>query len=330
MNKKWQQYLKTQGAVVDYAGVHDFGHLQRELEYALTELCLIDLSHFGIIQISGPDAQKFLQGQLTCDLTAMDQERTMLSACCDHKGRMIANFCIWQEKQDYYLLLPLQMVQLLLTHLQKYAAFSKVALKNLSENWHVIGLCGAEMQDRLKQLNHHKRLFVRRYASQAIPQTLFIGSTENIMKTWEMLNPHAKKIGYAAWNFLNIEMGIVFIYPETSALFIPQMINLQQFNGVSFTKGCYVGQEVIARMEHLGKLKRHLYRLHANTKVLPQPGDSIIAHDQSMGVVVMATPNANQGYRVLAVIEDRAAHQSIFIQQANQGMVTEILRMDVS
>ena len=115
------------------------------------------------------------------------------------------------------------------------------------------------------------------------------------------------------------ENGFTFIYQKTSGLFTPQMINLQLMNGVSFSKGCYVGQEVVARTEHLGKLKRHLYRAEVECESPPQPGDKIYQDEQVMGVVTVSAPNKNGGYTLLAVIQDRALEQEKELLLSNKN-----------
>src|SRR5262249_51229200 len=109
-----------------------------------------------------------------------------------------------------------------------------------------------------------------------------------------------------SWKLENIMAGIPTIYPQTSELFTPHMINYHLINGVSFNKGCFVGQEVIARTQHLGKLKRHMYRLQVISDKRPEPGDPVFSREQEVGTVVDASPDPQlqSGYQLLAVIHD--------------------------
>ncbi len=219
----------------------------------------IAINHFGFISVKGESAATFLQGQLTCDVREINETQGVLGACCDPKGRMVANFFVFQKNKDYYFLLPKSMISIAVTHLKKYAVFSKLEL-----------------------------LAVNEAEAYPLPEITLKELDEN------------------HWRSLNVRAGLVWVYPQTSGKLIPQMINLQKWGGISFTKGCYIGQEVIARTEHLGKLKRHLYRALVDSETPATPGDELKnQNDQTMGVVVEAA-RKNIGYELLAVIQDVA------------------------
>lgn len=224
----------------------------------------IAINHFGFIAIQGENTASFLQGQLTCDIRKINKTKSSFGSCCNHKGRMIANFFVFQENQEHYFLLPKSMIPLTISHLKKYAVFSNVKLTSV---------------DNAVDFN--------------IPET-----------TLEELDKNS-------WRTINVNSGLVWVYPETSGKLIPQMINLQKWGGVSFTKGCFIGQEIIARTEYLGKLKRHLYRADLyqavfNNKNLLKPGDELRnQNNQPVGMVVeIALKNTKQ--EILAVIQDTA------------------------
>ena len=220
----------------------------------------IAINHFGFIAIQGKNSASFLQGQLTCDIHKINKEKSSFGSCCNHKGRMIANFFVFQNDQEHYFLLPKSMIPLTILHLKKYAVFSNVKLT-----------------------------FVDNVIDFNIPEIILEELDKN------------------SWRTINVNTGLVWLYPETSGKLIPQMINLQKWGGVSFTKGCFIGQEIIARTEHLGKLKRHLYRAVLNdTNLLLKPGDELRnKNDQPVGIVVeIARKNTKQ--EILAVIQDTA------------------------
>ena len=227
----------------------------------------IAINHFGLIIIKGENTAVFLQGQLTCNVREVNETQAVLGACCNNKGRMIANFFILQKNQEYYLLLPKSMIQFTIAHLKKYAIFSKVELKITDQD-----------------INYN------------VPEIVLKELDEN------------------SWCAINISSGFVWIYPKTSGVLIPQMINLQKWGGVSFIKGCFIGQEVIARTEYIGKLKRHLYRAVLNSQDSPKVGDSLKNYiGQSVGIVV-ETAKKNASYEILAVIQDIAAENgNIFL-----------------
>ncbi|WP_244896973.1 YgfZ/GcvT domain-containing protein [Candidatus Coxiella mudrowiae] len=231
----------------------------------------IPLNHFAAIAINGANATTFLQGQLTCDVHKITETHGSLSACCDPKGRMIANFYIFRQGENYYFLLPKSMVPFILDHLKKYAVFSKVELAAVDD------------------------------LTTTIRPPVDIEITE---------------IKENAWRALNINVGLAWIYPKTTASLIPQMINLQRWGALSFTKGCYMGQEIIARTHYLGKLKRHLYRADVICQTLPASGDELKNQkNQNVGIIIEVASKGNKEYELLAVILDAVIGREIFFNQ---------------
>ncbi|OGT53890.1 MAG: hypothetical protein A3E84_00790 [Gammaproteobacteria bacterium RIFCSPHIGHO2_12_FULL_42_13] len=217
----------------------------------------------GILRLSGENTESFLQGQLTCDMRLLKKHGDYsLAACCDHRGRVLANFWVVRWEEDYLFILPKNMCDITQTHLTKYAVFSKVSINN---------------EDQL-----------------SIQKASLAGAVVNSS------NNHSNEMtDEDLWRKQNIQDGLVLIQPKTSLLFTPQMINLDKLSGVSFTKGCYVGQEIIARTQHLGTLKRHLHRMTLKTPL--QPGDPLKNDTgEEIGVIADAI-----GLEALAVIEDR-------------------------
>ena len=130
---------------------------------------------------------------------------------------------------------------------------------------------------------------------------------------WDTVNVHAAPVGEPVWRLLDIQAGIPNIFAATSELFVPQMVNLQAINALSFKKGCYPGQEIVARMHYLGKLKRRMFLAHIADDVSVAPGDNMYAEGstsgQGVGKVVRAQSNPDGGTDLLAVIEISSAEQ---------------------
>lgn len=262
-------------------------------------------NYFSLIQIDGPDATKFLQGQLTTDMNGMDEEHALLSACCDPKGRVQANFWIFKEASSYFLVLPSPMQEKTLTHLKKYAVFSKVRLDALDQAWQIVSLSKPLSADEKQNSDVISRIFAP--SSGIKPRQMIIGLSQSIEKFKNHLSPDYLEQTIHDWSNANIYDRIAFIYPNTSGLFIPQMIDLQLLDGVSFTKGCFIGQEIIARTQHLGILKRHLHRGEIETTQTLEPGAEIYnSQKQVVGVIAEIAQSTLNKYNVLAVIEDRA------------------------
>lgn len=276
--------------------------LTTEQQATLTNNWITDLSHFGMIQVKGSNAANFLQGQLTCDVNDVNEQSVSLGAYCDHKGRMLATFRIWLYDSDYYLLLPQRMVQTIVEHLRKYAAFSRVNVNTVDpERWRVLEYAGEN-----KPAHDVHGIVLQ------IPQPKIMHAYHSLIITKDkQFDINATPIGPSLSHAFNVKYGLVHIQPQTSGLFTPQMVNLQLLGGVSFKKGCYVGQEIIARTENLGKLKRHLYRATMNCNEIPTIGDAVTnADSQPIGIIVAAAAGFESNFQLLAVMQDQALAQS--------------------
>ncbi len=237
---------------------------------------ICELSDQGLIKIQGNDAKKFLQGQLTCDA-----ERTIsLGAHCNPQGRVLSLFYLFQYQDAYYLLMQQSMVPIALSALMKYAVFFKITLTDDSKNWHVSGVINDDVS-----LEQAVRI--------PVTESLYILAGENnkIQATHET----------NVWHQHRIKSGIPAIYPETSGKFLPHELNLPALDAVSFDKGCYTGQEIIARMHYRGKLKTHLYHVNISSAHKPELAADIYGEQgKACGMVVdMAHDVYNNQYDLL-------------------------------
>lgn len=321
MNSEWQQTLTQMGANIDHDRVCDFGNLQAELMAAEKGDILCDLSHIALIRASGVDSNAFLQGQFSNDVRQVSATRHQLSSYSSPKGRMLSLFRLFQREDAYYLSLPQGQLETTLKRLKMFVLRSQVTLEDASEQLIRFGLSGPNAE---QQLREHlgtapaqdddslttKEITVLRLAGPH-PRFELHGPLSAMQNLWHALSPHAQKVGADCWELLDIQAGLPTVYPETIEAFVPQMVNLQLVNGVSFKKGCYTGQEIVARMQYLGKLKRRMYRGHVMTSHQPAPGDELTspqsASGQGAGKVVRAAPSPEGGYELLCVIEIVAA-----------------------
>lgn len=276
-----------------------------------------DLAHQGLISVSGTDAASFLQGQFTSDVREVTPEHSQLSAWCTPKGRVLACFRLFQREDAYYLQLPATLVATVLDRLRKYVLRAKVTLVAIGAEWGRLGLVGVDAATLLAtalgdvptavdEIRHARELTVIRLPGKQ-PRFEIHGPSAPLAALRTTLATATMPADADAWRLLDILAGIPTVYPETSEAFLPQMLNLQRLGGVSFRKGCYVGQEIVARTHHLGQLKRRLYRARLlGTALPPQPGDELFVGTQdqdSEGVaaVVDSCRQLDGSYAVLVV-----------------------------
>ncbi|WP_192553049.1 YgfZ/GcvT domain-containing protein [Pseudomonas sp. IzPS59] len=272
------------------------------------------LSHEGVLAVRGADAGKFLQGQLTCNINYLSDDRASLGARCTQKGRMQSSFRIVLESDGVLLAMAGELLEPQLADLKKYAVFSKSKLTDESASWVRFGLehgdaalssLGLELPSDTDSVVRHEGLIAIRVSPDRAELWAPADQADAIKGK---LSAQLTEAELNQWLLGQIRAGIGQVMPSTRELFIPQMLNLQAVGGVSFKKGCYTGQEIVARMQYLGKLKRRLYRVQLDASELPEPGTPLFApsHGSSIGEVVLAA-RAEKNIELLAVLQAEAA-----------------------
>lgn len=221
--------------------------------------------YVAIIEIKGLDSRKYLQGQLTNDINQLDDKSFQLSAHLDNKGRILGSFIITKlknEDEDHYLLLTAkEMSDTLLSRLKMFVLRSKVEISQSDK--HVLFSSQQLNFPNVIQLNN----------------TYFIAIVDNPPVGYE---EHASE-----WHNFLINNGYPVIYKKTQGLFIPQQVNFDLFNGINFKKGCYTGQEIVARTHYLGKIKRRMFRCISDFSM--KAGDPVVSpimNNQQIGIIV--------------------------------------------
>lgn len=208
------------------------------------------LNQFSALKIYGPDAERFLQGQFTCNLTDIIKGGSHYGACCSAKGRVVANFSISFDGESYWLVLPTKSAEVLEKHLQKYKVFFKATLENCAQSHMIWGQWESsdtpEMLESALIKNGHQLIV-------SGTRKILITTTDGLEKQEIYLAPTVD------WQLANISDGIYFVDNDQHEQWIPQHINWHKLDGISFNKGCYTGQEIIARLQYLGKAKKALY-----------------------------------------------------------------------
>ncbi|WP_339487645.1 CAF17-like 4Fe-4S cluster assembly/insertion protein YgfZ [Pseudomonas sp. EL_65y_Pfl2_R95] len=275
------------------------------------------LSHEGILTVRGADANKFLQGQLTCNLNYLSDSHSSLGARCTPKGRMVSSFRVISVADGYLLAMARELVEPQLADLQKYAVFSKSKLTDETSQWVRFGLSncdnallglGLDLDQSQDSVARNDQLIAVRVAENCAE---LWAPAEQAQALQNHLSDHAAQADLNQWQLALIRQGIGHVQGSTREVFIPQMLNLQALGGVSFKKGCYTGQEIVARMQYLGKLKRRLYRLAIDGQELPAPGTELFSnvHSSSVGEVVTAA-HSEAGIELLAVLQNDAAESA--------------------
>jgi tRNA-modifying protein YgfZ len=319
MNQDWQDFLATQGAKIQNTRIQDgvvshFGDAPAELLAARDGTVLCDLGQFGTLRVSGEDALSFLQNLLSNDISEISSTRAQLSSLNTAKGRMLATMLIWREGGDYLLQLPRSLCETIRKKLSMYVLRAKAKVTDASDEIISMGLSGEKAQEILRARFGELPQLPFGCIATAQGNAINIGgarwqvntSTAHAAELWSALSRHAQPVGSTCWDWLNIRSGIPVILPQTQEQFVAQMVNLELIGGVSFKKGCYPGQEIVARMQYLGKLKRRMFLAHIDSSDAPQAGDELFSADmegQASGMIVNAAPAPGGGYDVLASVQ---------------------------
>jgi len=286
------------------------------------------LSHEGVLAVRGVDASKFLQGQLTCNLDYLSEAKATLGARCTQKGRMQSSFRILLEGDGVLLAMASELIEAQLLDLKKYAVFSKSKLTDESAAWVRFGLShgdaalaslGLELAQDTDSVVRANDLIAIRVSPARAELWVRAEQADDIRNRLAAQLPEGS---LNDWLLGQIRAGIGQVFGQTREEFIPQMINLQAVGGVSFKKGCYTGQEIVARMQYLGKLKRRLYRLTLEGNDVPEPGVELFSpvHASSAGNVVLAA-RTGSGVELLAVLQADAVENGNIRLGSPEGQV---------
>jgi hypothetical protein len=338
MNTDWQDYLARRGAIFDSEMLRHFGNETSELLAAAQATTLCTLSQFGTLRVSGEDAQSFLQNMLSNDIGEVGAARAQLSSLNSPKGRMLASMMICRDGADYLLQLPKALCEPIRKKLSMYVLRAKVKISDASDEIVSLGLSGTAASDVLGGLfGGLPQQFLGCASNEQASVLRFDDARFQINTTaqhapalWETLSQHAQPVGSPCWDWLNIRSGLPFILPQTQEQFVAQMVNFDLIGGINFKKGCYPGQEIVARMQYLGKLKRRMYLAHVGGDDAPQAGDELLSADmegQASGMVVNAAPAPGGGFDLLAVIQISSRETQLVHLDSLQGRALQYLSL---
>jgi folate-binding protein YgfZ len=321
MKTDWKAFLLDAGAEYEDECVAHYGNPEREQEVVNSGLVFSDLGYLGVIAAHGKDAESFLQNQFSNDVSRVAANISQLNAYCTPKGRILGLFRLFRSDDTFYLRLPTDTLDAVLQRLRMYVLRAAVTLEDVSENFLRIGVAGESalqeltdaigtLPDAVNHVTHHGDLTVMRVPGVHPRFEVYATSLKAATGLWDTLNVRGAPVGQSAWRLTEIQAGIPVIFADTTELFVPQMVNLQLIDGLDFRKGCYPGQEIVARMQYLGTLKRRMYLGRIDGDTTPCPADELFAADdnaQPAGRIVDAQPHPDGGYAALAVLQIKAA-----------------------
>ena len=273
---------------------------------------MVELTHLGIIRVTGKEAVTFLQGQLTQDVAQIGLTQARLAAYCNAKGRMQASFTVFKRSEDEVLMVcSRDLLDATLKRLSMFVMRAKVKLSDASAEFSLYGIMG----DAIKSIaistypisgkadfGDANMIFLQSGAGQA--RALWCAPAGSPA-------PQAAAIDVAAWHWLEVQSGIAMVTQPIFEAFVPQMLNYESVGGVSFKKGCYPGQEIVARSQFRGTLKRRAYLVHADSS--PAVGQEVFDSTdagQPCGTVAAAAAHPAGGFDAIVSMQTSAADAS--------------------
>jgi folate-binding protein YgfZ len=321
MNPDWKQFLQQQRDLLQEGSVSPQSDTRSQLLAAINRDVICDLSDYACLRIEGEDASSFLQNMLSNDIRLVSATQAQYSTLNSAKGRVLATTLLWQENQKFLLQLPRSLSEVVRKKLSLYVLRAKVKISTTDEGIVTLGISGKNAaiilneyfghipQHPLECVHNDQVCVIKLDATRFM---LHLGA-QHAVALWQALNPKLQHIDGFCWDWLNIRAGIPTVLPQTQEQFVAQMLNQDLIGAINFKKGCYPGQEIVARMQYLGKLKRRMYLAHIDSKESPQAGDELFSSDlegQATGMIVNTAPAPDGGFDVLAVVQSASKESS--------------------
>jgi len=312
MINDWRIFLTNRGATV----LNEEFIFDDEIHSKPKWIC--PLSDCGVLAFSGNDASAFLQGQITCNINLVTDRHSTLGAYCNPKGRAIIVFRAFKFESTYYWLAPAQLLPTVIKRLKMYVLRSDVKIQDVSDRWCKIGISNPPKEFSvsasltIKSPKENGEIAVSEDIVVIKPspfsdRLIMLAPLEKAKSLWLDLteNQHYHETSSNKWEEMNIQEGIPNLVSETSEQFIPQMLNLDLLGGISLDKGCYTGQEIVARTHYLGKLKRRMFLANCECNHSISPNKSVYDDNdqshQSVGHVV-ASLALNKDHQIMLIV----------------------------
>ena len=285
------------------------------------------ITHLGVIKIEGEDAAKFIHGQLTQDFSLLDLHTARLAAFCSAKGRMQASFIGFKRSATEVLLVcSCDILPATLKRLSMFVMRAKAKLSDASAEYAIYGLMG----DATKSIADKPYLawakadigtcsLVNLYPADGLPRQLWIAPTGTP-------TPQGPALSSDLWLWSEVRSGVATISAPLAEAFVPQMLNFESVGGVNFKKGCYPGQEIVARSQFRGTLKRRAFLVHAESGMAA--GDEVFAaadDSQPVATVVQAAPAPQGGYDAIVSAQLSAVERGTLHHRSGLGQILQFL-----
>ncbi len=305
--------LVPPGALADDGQSSALQDAATEMRAAHQGTVLVPLTHLSRLRADGDDAATFLHNLLTQDVKGLPADGVRAAGFCSPKGRLLAAFTLWREGGATLLQLPKALAEPMRKKLSMYVLRAKVTLSDVSDARPALGLAGTQAVAALQAAGLDVPDQDMAQATTGDVNVLRLAAdrfeivlpADRLEALWAALAAHATPSGTAAWRWFDIRDGLATVWAGTQEEFVPQMVNFELTGGVNFKKGCYPGQEIVARTQYLGKLKRRMYRAHADCAP-PAPGTPVYGtdtNDQACGAVVDAVAGPDGGCDLLVVVQ---------------------------
>ena len=277
----------------------------------------VHLKHLGVIRATGPEANKFLQGQLTQDLTKLNSAQACLAAFCNAKGRMQASFVVFQSSADDILLIcSRDLIAATVKRLSMFVMRAKVTLCDASDEFALYGVAGNAVQSLAgrsgapwTKADLAGAALVFLYPGAGQQRAIWCAPTGSAV-------PGGSELQLETWNWLEVQSGVALVSQPIFEAFVPQMLNYESVDGVNFKKGCYPGQEIVARSKFRGTIKRRAYLVHSDASLdIGQPVVHSQDTDQPCGMVAASAANPAGGFDAIVSLQTAAATDAL----ANPG-----------
>jgi folate-binding protein YgfZ len=337
----WTDFLSGEGATLD-DDIVSFGDATADTATLAASTVAVPLLHLGLVQSTGPDSAPFLHNLFSNDVNKLPAGSAQWNSFNSPKGRMLASFLLWHEDEGHSLLMSADILPAMHKKLSMYILRSKVRLADVSAGRALIGLAGPTVAATLEAAGLPFPTTDMHEALVAGVRTIRLGAEAAIVVVDTEAAPDAYRklrsagavpAGTNAWQLAMVRAGLPLVTSATQEEFVAQMLNYDLIGGISFQKGCYPGQEIVARTKYLGKLKKRMYRVAVAAQPAPATGDDLYSAafgEQSAGKLVNVAALGGGAFEALAVMQNSCVEEGDVHLGSPDGPLLSVLELPYS